>query len=395
MFCKEKSSDMAGRLLLLCIMVLTTSGKIYSQQQDGIVWKATLTYFMQTDDLKKDSTGNVFENDIINYLRTENEIGGLRKTLKIMFDELAEKKHPFFFVNPSNHFMPIKQMSGKEIDTATSYEEDVMDSLERYHHLRLADEYSDLIGLNLNQEWFYNLNTHAITVQITDAGFIVQKRDPGGNALNAINYIGAFKYGNRSNDTCSKMQTVDNPEIGWAKSFTLPLYYDKLYGARICHITLPDSLYKFYENRYYDKPIWNDTVSASAIPLKTLFGTRLTEWIYSAAIKGSILAFRNVMKANDDGEVYYDAGDKLTEKGLDTAITEVIPFNDSTGMVSPVRIRIEVSELTGLQVVQEVSFNSKTFSFDSKILRMAILAKKRTYDNPYPSAAVLFWVKFE
>ena len=52
-------------------------------------------------------------------------------------------------------------------------------------------------------------------------------------------------------------------------------------------------------------------------------------------------------------------------------------------------------DLTGLEVIQEISFNAKTFQFEAKIIRMALMAKGYTVKGEPICIPPLFWVKFE
>ena len=371
--------------IYLFTLTLFTCNCVWAQKPagDGIIWTTTLTYCINTDELRYDQTGNGFYNLYSIYnLVCKNKQGDLRKTLDELYKGMTTYKWPVFHPDIYNNIAPMQLMCKAETDTASGRVMELMDS--SGNMITLLKKYSpeDVAGITLNEEWFYDKNTEKILTTITDASLVVKMVNDAGDLL-GMGPIAVFKFSDRSSDSGSNSQLIYKSQISWGKGMNMRLLYDSIKGI---------SLDQVHDTICFNGSAAYGPFPGNTIPIKTTFNKRLVELIFDAVMKGQLAAYKCI----DNGDI----GEKMTTPELQSAtsyIYQIASYDDDGTAASNKIVTTKYSDydLTGLEIVQEISFNEKTFRFETKIIRAAVIANKRDRNGGSNCTATLFWVKFE
>ncbi len=361
-------------LLVPALLLLKLGLFAQSSSNDSIVWKATFDYYLVTDkpDTFAPQMGLPPECFTVSHLKITNEKGDLKTLLNEMFQQLAVNRRTLYGVDLNQNYWPAYPLSRAEADAMAIRTDTVMD---KHGKIKVVKTNNKLNGICMNEEWLYNRKTNKIDIEVSDVG-LIWKHDPPGD-MDMLN--GAFKFTERMTEYTNP-KPIDNPEVAWAKDFYTPIDYDTITGGHFVHGT---PLVKATFNG-----VSADCQVGYPYTMKMTYNMRLIDWLYKAKHRDSLIAY----KYESDGKV----GAKLNKVELENIVAPIDTLQDEKGNQKIVRADI-YSSLGGIEVVKEVSFNKKSFRFESKILRIAITVKEVDMHNgQYTGNNVpLFWIKFD
>jgi|GEM_PF-2780307 hypothetical protein len=333
-------------------------------QPSDTTWMVELTYDINTfpsfyinSPYRIDLNNNV----VTSHFKMHTITGSISSLLFYFeFGPSLYKQQPYFM----NYYAiekPLEKASTKQWDSIFKNYHSIEESKGVFNEEELVN------GIILSQEWFYDVKAQKIFVNIPSVALVIKQyyseyynSTLGGYYSTPV----GFKFSQRGDESIDFNQTIYKPEIVWSTLFMSPKFWWN------------DSLY-----------VHNDTVEA--IPLKNMLDRTLADWVFDA-IK------ENKTQAYAYNNTSIEPGAKLTKKGLDTILTRWITICDSCS--DPIREPLEYDDLAGLKVVQEVYFDDKTFKFESKIIRAALLLKCFDWSGNEIQggpATPLLWVKFD
>ncbi len=377
-------------LLLLAFLFIQNNSFSQTKNQataNNTVWKATLSYCLSRE--RNDSytfryygeDGLELENSSIYNYSTLNQSGSLKNVLGSIYDSISRGVIYKFPQNglDSTHY-------GHDNSLNILYLSYFFENKFEKGNKILVDTSGigkqNVNGIVLNREWMYDAKEHKLLTKCTDAAIFY----PIGSAY--LQIYGNMLFLKRADASSGLNQKVCKPEIVWCRNMALPLVNERDSSKLFVYKTYAkgDTIAKYPFQMLYGVP--HIAFSGFNTIVKTTFEKPLVNWIWDEARNGALECF-----ANDSGKI----GKRLTKDEVMNAGSRIDTAVEEDGGYIIIKVLVDPQNLDGLEIKEELSFNKKTFRFESKIKYAALILKDVSSNTGKFEGdhELLYWVKFK